>query len=56
MATEAAGWNQEDGTVQETLRATAYPTFALRSAKKRHAKQKTTKERGDEMAERLTWP
>jgi hypothetical protein len=34
--------------VQETLRATAYPIFTLRSAKKRHAKQKTTKERGDE--------
>lgn len=48
MAKEAAGWNQEDGTVQKALRALAYPTFTLRSAKKRHTKQKTAKAWGDE--------
>jgi ribonuclease HI len=48
MAKEAAGWNQENGTVQETLRAPAYPTFTLRWAKKRHTKQKTAKEWGHE--------
>jgi ribonuclease HI/exonuclease III len=48
LAKEAAGWNQQDRTVQETLRARAYPSFTLRSAKKRHAKQETARVWGDE--------
>ena len=44
MAKEAAGWNQGTKEIHQGLRATAYPTFTLRAAKKRAIKQRTTKE------------
>jgi ribonuclease HI len=56
MAKKAAGWNQENGAVQETLRAPAYPTFTLRSAKTRHTKQKIARTWEDEWLNGLHGP